>query len=119
MKNTQALRALALAGGAVAALTLAGCGTMLLPPNISPVVTPSRSVAEADARLAETRASRTRVEATYLANEQRCYEKFFVNNCLDKAKEQATKAKDTTGGFLRRKRAERAARKTSGGDTVT
>ena len=92
MKNKQALRALALAGVAVAALTLAGCGTMLLPPNISPVVTPSRSVAEAEARLAETRASRARVEATYLANEQRCYEKFFVNNCLDKAKEQRRSA---------------------------
>ena len=35
----------------------------------------------------------------------------WAEHLLDRAKEQATKAKDTTGGFLRRKRAERAARK--------
>jgi uncharacterized protein (TIGR02611 family) len=35
----------------------------------------------------------------------------WAEHLLDTAKAQATKAKDKTGGFLRRKRSERAARK--------
>lgn len=88
MKTMQALRLAA----AAATVGLAGCASMLLPPNISPVVTPSKSVAEADARLRQASAERARVEAEFAASEQVCYAKFFVNNCLDKAKEKRRSA---------------------------
>lgn len=83
---------LALLSLTLAATMLAGCATMLLPPNISPVVTTSRSVADADAKLASAVKERARVEAEFSASEQVCYSKFFVNNCLDKAKEKRRSA---------------------------
>lgn len=76
----------------LAAAMLSGCATMLLPPNISPVVTTSRSVADADAKLAAAVKERASVEAEFAASEQVCYSKFFVNNCLDKAKEKRRSA---------------------------
>ncbi|HEX7982397.1 MAG TPA: hypothetical protein VF616_02665 [Duganella sp.] len=48
----------------------------------------SHSVAEADATLARVATEREAVNAEYAANETVCYNKFFVNNCLDKAKEK-------------------------------
>lgn len=77
---------------ALSAAVLSGCATMLLPPNISPVVTSSRSVADADAKLASVVTERARVEVEFAASEQVCYSKFFVNNCLDKAKEKRRSA---------------------------
>ena len=77
---------------ALCAAVLSGCATMLLPPNISPVVTSSRSVADADAKLAGVVTERARLEAEFAASEQVCYSKFFVNNCLDKAKEKRRSA---------------------------
>ena len=71
-----------------AAAGLAACTTVLLPPNVPPVVAPSRSVDEAARRLEEVNAARARIEAEYAASEQVCYAKFFVNNCLDAAKEK-------------------------------
>ncbi len=71
-----------------AALGLAGCTTVLLPPNVQPVVAPSASVAQATRRLEEVRAERAAAEAAFAASEQVCYTKFFVNNCLDAAKEK-------------------------------
>ncbi|QBI00454.1 hypothetical protein [Pseudoduganella albidiflava] len=47
-----------------------------------------RSVEQADAILAEVARERAAAEASYAESEQVCYTKFFVNNCLDKAKEQ-------------------------------
>jgi hypothetical protein len=48
---------------------------------------PVASVEEADARLAQVAKDRAAAEGEYAASEQVCYSKFFVNNCLDKAKE--------------------------------
>lgn len=48
---------------------------------------PTTSVAEADARLAGVAAERGAIERRYAEREAVCYEKFFVNNCLDDAKE--------------------------------
>lgn len=50
-------------------------------------VTPTTSVEEADARLLDVTTKRAAAEATYADSERYCYTKFFVNNCLDKAKE--------------------------------
>jgi hypothetical protein len=48
---------------------------------------PVRSVEQADAQLAQVAKDRAAAESEYAASEQVCYAKFFVNNCLDKAKE--------------------------------
>ncbi len=71
--------------------TLAGlgaCTTVLLPPNVTPVVAPSTSLAQATRRLDEVVRERAAVQAEFAASEQICYAKFFVNNCLDAAKEK-------------------------------
>jgi hypothetical protein len=70
-----------------AAAGLAGCTTALLP-AVEPLVAPSTSVAQATRRLDEVRNERAATQAAYAQSEQQCYAKFFVNNCLDKAKEQ-------------------------------
>ena len=49
---------------------------------------PTRSPAEADARLAEVAKGRAAADAQFADSEQLCYTKFFVNSCLDKAKEK-------------------------------
>lgn len=71
---------------------LAACTTVLLPPNITPVVAPSTSVADASARLEKVKTERAAIEAEYAASEQVCYTKFFVNSCLDEAKEKRRSA---------------------------
>jgi hypothetical protein len=48
----------------------------------------THSVEQADARLEQVKKDREAVEMEYSASEQRCYDKFFVNACLDQAKEQ-------------------------------
>lgn len=82
------LRALRLGAIAGAAAALGACTTVLLPPNVTPVVAPSTSVADAARKLQDVAAERKRVEAEFAASEQVCYAKFFVNNCLDAAKEK-------------------------------
>ena len=72
----------------LAAASLGGCTTALLPPNVEPVVAPSTSVAQATRRLEEVTRERAAAEAAFGASEQVCYTKFFVNNCLDAAKEK-------------------------------
>ncbi len=90
---------------------LAGCTTVLLPPNVQPVVAPSKTVAEATRRLDEVKAGRAEAEAAFAASEQLCYAKFFVNNCLDTAKEKrrsrlaVLKAVEVEAEFFRRKAA--------------
>lgn len=74
--------ALLLAVGALSA-----CSNVLLPRNVQHVAPPSHSLAEADARLEQVAQRRAAIEAGYSASEQVCYTKFFVNNCLDRAKE--------------------------------
>lgn len=51
-------------------------------------VVPVTTVEQADARLAQVKEERDATERAYAAGEAVCYTKFFVNNCLDKAKEQ-------------------------------
>jgi colicin import membrane protein len=72
----------------VATLALAGCGTELLAiPATAP--TPSfTSIAEADQALEQARRDRASLEKAYTDSERVCYERFFVNRCLDEAKER-------------------------------
>lgn len=55
------------------------------PDTAAPPVT---SVEQADAILVESAAQSAAIEATFSTRQQQCYAKFFVNNCLDQAKEQ-------------------------------
>jgi colicin import membrane protein len=81
-------RALRGAAGAFCILAgLAACGSA--PPVASaPALAPSRTVAEANARLAAVERERKAIEARFAERESVCYDKFFVNNCLDEAKER-------------------------------
>jgi len=54
----------------------------------APEVPLTHSVEQADAKLAEVAAARAKVSQAYAADEQVCNEKFFVNHCLDQAKEK-------------------------------
>ena len=69
-------------------LALAGCSLTLLPANVAPEVPMTHSVEQADNTLAQVSRERAETEARYAASEAVCYRKFFVNNCLDKAKEE-------------------------------
>jgi hypothetical protein len=51
------------------------------------VIAGVRSVPEADDRLADVKQQRAVIEASFADSERYCYTKFFVNYCLDKAKE--------------------------------
>lgn len=66
---------------------LAGCAAVK-PETRAPVVPPSQSVAEADARLVTVARERAQAEAGFAASEQLCYAKFLVNRCLDEAREK-------------------------------
>lgn len=97
------------AGPLGAALLLAGCANMLLPPNVTPVVAPTTSVEEVNRKLASVAAQTAAIEAEFAASEQACYEKFFVNNCLDDAREKRRsalayqKAIDVEAQYFKRK----------------
>lgn len=77
--------ALTMAAGAL------GCAAHQTAPEAAPVPA-SNSVPQADARLAEVARVRTVVEARFAEREQICYTKFFVNHCLDQAKEERRSA---------------------------
>ncbi len=51
-------------------------------------VAPLQTVEQADANLARVTQEREAAEREFSEQEAICYEKFFVNNCLDKAKEK-------------------------------
>jgi len=68
------------------AVLLAACSTVDTAPVEAPA--PSTSTAEAEARLAAVARERAAIEARFLDREIVCYDKFFVNRCLDEAKEQ-------------------------------
>jgi colicin import membrane protein len=84
---TRAQSMLRHAGALIAATLLAACGTQR-PATVSTVVTPSTSVAQADARLADVALERAAIESRFAEREAICYDKFFVNNCLDEARER-------------------------------
>ncbi|MES2901154.1 MAG: hypothetical protein V4723_15600 [Pseudomonadota bacterium] len=67
---------------------LAACTTVLLPPNVTPVVASTTSLDEAARKLAAVRAERASAEAQFAESERFCSTKFFVNTCLDAAKEK-------------------------------
>lgn len=73
--------------GALMLALLVGCGAVK-PPAAVVSVPPSHSVDAADRSLAQVMRERTRAEAAFAASEQLCYAKFFVNNCLDAAREK-------------------------------
>jgi colicin import membrane protein len=83
--STRILRTSALA---LACAVLAGCSAVLLPPNVTPVAPLSHSVEQADHALAEAAKNRAAIEAAYAASEQVCAVRFFVNSCLDDAREK-------------------------------
>lgn len=76
----------------LACAALSACSYVLLPPNVQHVAPPSKSLAEADRKLADAIAKRSAIEAEFAASEQVCYKKFFVNSCLEKAKEKRREA---------------------------
>lgn len=81
------LPAMRVLSAAALAASLAACAT----PEPGPVlesVDPTTSVEQADARLAAVAAARADIEARYAEREAVCYDKFFVNHCLDEAKER-------------------------------
>ena len=70
------------------ACALSACSLTHLPTNIEPEAPLSASVEQAERKLAQARLDRDAAEARFAADEQLCYAKFFVNNCLDAAKEK-------------------------------
>jgi hypothetical protein len=75
------------AGAFVTVSLLAACAGQRPAPVETPPA-PTTSVAQADERLAAVAAERLAIEARYAEREAVCYDKFFVNNCLDEAKER-------------------------------
>ena len=73
-------------GVVAAALLLAACGSA---PKVRPEpgIAPTTSNAEAAAQLDSVARERAAIEARYADREAVCYTKFFVNRCLDEAKE--------------------------------
>jgi hypothetical protein len=80
-------RAGAAVQGALLCALLAACaGNRPAPREVPPP--PVASVAQADQQLAEVARERAAIEARYAERERVCYDKFFVNRCLDEAKER-------------------------------
>jgi hypothetical protein len=75
---------------ALAAL-LAACASQDVAPREVPPP-PVTSVAQADQQLAAVARERAAIEARFAERERVCYDKFFVNNCLDEAKERRRSA---------------------------
>lgn len=71
----------------LALLALALTGAPALAQKDVRDVPPSHSVEQADATLARVARERAAVTAEFAASERVCYTRFFVNHCLDKAKE--------------------------------
>lgn len=92
------------------ALTLAA-GLLLAGAAQAQAGTPLQSVEQADTLLAQVARDRAAAESDYAASEQVCYSKFFVNNCLDKAKEArrtrlaALRTQEIDANYFKRKQA--------------
>jgi hypothetical protein len=75
---------------ALAALLSACASHDVVPHEVPPP--PVTSVAQADQYLAAVARERAAIEARFAERERVCYDKFFVNNCLDEAKERRRSA---------------------------
>jgi len=84
---TRAQSLLRHAGAALVAALLAACATQR-PASVSTAVPPTTSVAQANERLAAVAAERAAIEARHAERERVCYDKFFVNSCLDEARDR-------------------------------
>lgn len=71
----------------VAAAALGACASVEPGPAVD-TVDPTTSSEQADRRLAAVTAERAAIAARYAEREAVCYDKFFVNHCLDEAKER-------------------------------
>jgi colicin import membrane protein len=76
---------------ALSSSLLAGCGSAEVVPREVPPP-PVASVAQADQQLASVARERAAIESRFAEREQVCYKKFFVNHCLDEAKERRRSA---------------------------
>jgi hypothetical protein len=74
--------------GAVLMLALLAACASKRPAEVRSALPPTTSVAQADERLAAMAAERAAIESRHAEREAVCYDKFFVNHCLDEAKEQ-------------------------------
>lgn len=75
----------------LSATLLAACASQdVVPREVPPP--PVTSVAQADQQLAAVALERKAIEARFAERERVCYDKFFVNNCLDEAKERRRSA---------------------------
>lgn len=86
MKTDFSARMRLLSAAALASLLAACASPDVVPHEVPPP--PVTSVAEADQQLAAVARERAAIEARFVERERVCYTKFFVNNCLDEAKEQ-------------------------------
>lgn len=77
--------------GALLCTLLAACAANRPAPREVPPP-PVTSVAQADQQLAAVARERAAIEARFAERERVCYDKFFVNRCLDEAKEQRRSA---------------------------
>lgn len=68
------------------ALLLGACSSTELAPEETPPA-PTTSPEQAEQRLAAVAAERAAIEARFADREIVCYDKFFVNRCLDEARE--------------------------------
>lgn len=84
--------------GEMIAIAILAAGAALAAPAVAqnagqeaaaaPRVPPSQSVEQANATLERVAKGRAAVNDEFTSSERVCYAKFFVNNCLDKAKEK-------------------------------
>jgi hypothetical protein len=84
------LARLGIPGALLCALLAACAGNGPAPREVPPP--PVTSVAQADQQLAAVSRERAGIEARYAQREVECYKKFFVNRCLDEAKERRRSA---------------------------
>lgn len=81
------MKALTAFASTIAVAMLAACGSApVVRPGPGPV--PTASLEQADQRLEAVGRERAAIEARFAERQRVCYEKFFVNHCLDEAKER-------------------------------
>ena len=106
---TQAIHSIRTGAVALACAALAACGATLQPSSVMPVAPLSHSVEQANHSLEEASRERAAIEAAFAASEQVCAKRFFVNSCLDEAREKrrsglaAVRAVEIEAEYFKRK----------------